>query len=138
MKLAMDSSSLVKRYINENGSDEVDFLLGQASQLGLSVIVVPEIISAFNRRIREELLTSIDYRYARKLLLDDVQDSVLLQLTPGVISRTVNILEHNALRAMDAIHLACAMQWKADLFVTSDRRQYNAASESGMAVEFVG
>ena len=138
MKLAMDSSSLVKRYINENGSDEVDFLLGQASQLGLSVLVVPEIISAFNRRIREELLTSIDYRHTRKLLLDDVQDSVLLQLTPGVISRTVNILEHNALRAMDAIHLACAGEWKADLFVTSDRRQYNAASESGMAVEFVG
>ena len=53
MRLSIDSSSLAKRYIQENGSDKLDDLLQHASALALSVILVPEIISGLNRRLRE-------------------------------------------------------------------------------------
>ncbi len=138
MKLLVDSSSFAKRYVQEAGSDELDDVLHDASELALCVILVPELISGLNRRLREGAISARDYRKAKGLLLDDVRDAIILQLTPAVISRSVNLLEGNLLRAMDALHVACALEWKADLFVTSDSRQLDAAINSGLRTEYLG
>ena len=138
MKLVVDSSAFAKRYVNEAGSDELEGFLQNASKLALCVIVVPELVSGLNRRLREGSLTSKDYRKAKRLLMDDVHDSTVLQLTPTVISRSVNLLEKNVLRAMDALHVACALEWNAEMFVTSDKRQFEAAVNSGLLSEYLG
>jgi len=60
------------RYVQEDGSEEMDSLLHHASELALCIIVlVPEIISALNRRQRERVLTVTDYRKAKRQLIDD-------------------------------------------------------------------
>ena len=138
MKLAIDSSSFAKRYVQEDGSDQLDRLLEKASELAFCVILVPEIVSGLNRRLREQVLTIADYRAVKKQLLDDVRDATVLQLTPSVISRSVKLLESNVLRALDALHVACAFEWQADLFVTSDRRQFTAAENTGLQSDFIG
>ena len=117
MRLSVDSSSFAKRYVQEVGSDELNDYLQQDSELSLCVILVPELISGLNRRLREGSLTQRDYREAKKRLLDDVRDATVIQLTPAVISRSVKLLENNVLRAMDALHVACALAWKADLLL---------------------
>ena len=138
MKLSIDSSSFAKRYIQETGSDKVDGLLQHASELALSVILVPEIISGLNRRLREGFITDNNYREAKQQLLADVHDATVLQLTPAVVACSVKLLENSVLRAMDALHVACALEWKADLFVTSDRRQFDAAIKSGLQAKYIG
>ena len=138
MKLAIDSSSFAKRYVQEVGSDQLDLLLENASELAFCVILVPEIVSGLNRRLREQVLTVADYRAVKKQLLDDVRDATVLQLTPSVISRSVKILESNTLRALDSLHVACALEWQADLFATSDRRQFTAARNTGLQSDFIG
>lgn len=132
MKLSVDSSSFAKRYVQEVESNELDDVLQGSSELALCVILVPELISGQNRRLREGVLPLVDYREAKRLLVEDVCDATVLQLTPAVISRSIGLLEENTLRAMDALHVACALEWKADLFVTSDRRQLDAAIKSGL------
>jgi len=138
VKVFVDSSSFAKRYIRESGSDELDVILQSASELALCVILVPELISGLTRRMREGVLSASDYRKAKDLLLDDIRDATILQLSPAVISRSVRLLEGNVLRAMDALHVAGALEWQADLFVTSDKRQLNAAINSGLQTEFLG
>jgi len=138
MKLAVDSSSFAKRYVQEVGSDKLDRLIESASQLAFCVILVPEIISGLNRRLRESILAIADYRAAKRQLMDDVRDATVLQVTASVISGSVKLLESNALRSMDALHLACALEWRADVFVTSDRRQFMAASNTGLRAEYIG
>ena len=138
MKLAIDSSSLAKRYVQEVGSDKLDRLLERSSQLAFCVILVPEIVSGLNRRLREQVLTIADYRAVKKQLLDDVRDATVLQITPSVVSRSVKLLEGNVLRALDALHVACALEWQADLFVTSDKRQFKAAINAELHSEFIG
>ena len=138
MKILTDSSALAKRYVLEEGSDKIDQCLQNASQLGVCTILIPEIISALNRRRREHVLSADDYRIIKKQLMEDVHDAVVLQITLAVISRSVNLLETNALRAMDAMHIACALEWQADIFVTADRRQYQAAKNAGLLSEFIG
>ncbi|MBA4391359.1 MAG: VapC toxin family PIN domain ribonuclease [Syntrophus sp. (in: bacteria)] len=138
MKLVVDSSAFAKRYVFEDGSEIVDRLLRQASQLALCAILVPEIISGLNRRLREQVLSPDDYRKAKKQLMNDVHDAIILQVTPAVISRAVKLLENNVLRAMDAMHVACALEWQAELFISADRRQVEAAKNAGLHTKYIG
>ena len=138
MKLLADSSAFAKRYVFEDGSELMDQLLNSTSELALSIIIVPEILSALNRRMREKYLSPNDYRQVKKQLMEDVHDATVIQITPAVISHSVKLLERNVLRAMDAIHVACALEWQAELFVTADKRQLKAARESGLNTKYLG
>ena len=122
MKTFFDASTFAKRYVEENASQLVDDICQEASELSLSVICVPEIISALNRRIREKRLSHQDYVTVKQHLSDDVRDAVIINLTPEVIATSTSLLEASPLRAMDALHIACALDSGADLFVSSDKR----------------
>ena len=138
MRLVVDSSSFAKRYIQEFGSDRLEELLQTASELGICIILVTEIVSGLNRQLREQVLTDRNYREVKRQMLEDVHDATILQITPAVVSRSVKLLENNVLRAMDALHIACALEWKADLFITSDKRQLDAAKNLGLQCEYIG
>lgn len=137
MKAVFDSSSFAKRYIVEPGSEKVDSILQNTSQLGLSLLCAPEIVSALNRRIREGVLPKAKYDQIKVQLAADVGDAVILHLTPDVIATAVTLLENNVLRAMDVLHVAGALIWQADLFVTADRRQFAAAQQAGLNSQLV-
>lgn len=138
MRVAADSSAMAKRYIEESGSAEFEATLETCTDLALCVIAMPEILSALNRRLREGALTAAQYRRAKRHLVDDCRDCTILNLTPEVIARSTRLLEDHPLRAMDALHLACALEWEADLFVTADTRQLDAARKAGLDVKAVG
>ncbi len=138
MKTAIDSSAFAKRYVNEVGSDQLHKMLQSTTELALCVITVPEITSGLNRRKREGFLSLEDYNLAKKQLLNDVRDATILQITPAVVIQSIKLLESNGLRAMDSLHIACALEWKADQFLTSDKRQFEAASNAGIKSEFIG
>lgn len=137
MKVFFDSSAFAKRYVLEPGSATVDSLCQQASELGLGVLCAPEIISALNRRVREGVLPQSEYNKAKGQLAADVGSATIIHLTADVISTAVHLLETNALRAMDALHIAGAVEWEADLFVTADHRQLTAAQKAGLNAQLV-
>ena len=132
MKTFLDSSAFAKRFVDEAGSDKVEDTCAQASELGLSVICVPEIISALNRRRRERSLTATQYAEAKQRLLDDVRDADIINLAVPVVGSAIGVLEESPVRAMDALHIACALEWGAQLFVSSDKKQLRAARRAGM------
>ena len=137
MKTFFDSSSFAKRYIEEKGSQLVDDICQDASELSICVICIPEIISALNRRVREKGLSQKDYHIIKHALSDDVRDILIINLTEEVISTSTKLLETYALRAMAALHVACALEWGADLFVSSDKQQIAAAGKTGLQTKFV-
>lgn len=137
MKLFADSSALAKRYVLEAGSEAMDLYLERASQLAVCIILVPEILSGLNKRLREKSISATNYRKIKRQLLNDVRDSIILQITPAVVSHSVSLLEANLLGAMDALHIACAMEWQAEFFVTADKRQCAAAKKAGLQAEYI-
>jgi predicted nucleic acid-binding protein len=82
MKLLVDSSAFAKRYVQEYGSEEIDAFLQRASELALCVILLSEIVSGLNRRLREQVLSASDYRKVKRRLLEDVNDATVIQLFP--------------------------------------------------------
>lgn len=132
MKTFLDSSALAKRYIEEPGSQAVDDICARASSLAVSVICLPEIVSALVRRRREKLLSLADYGAVKRHLLSDLQDALVINLTPPVIAGAIEVLETGRSRALDAIHVACAFVWGSELFVSADDRQLASAKKAGL------
>jgi hypothetical protein len=134
MRVYFDSSALAKRYIAETGTPQVLAWCDRASELALSVIAVPELISAFCRLQREGRLTDAQYHSIKNDLLADIADALVCDTTPQVIAHAVKALESGPLRGMDAIHLGAALACAAEVFVSADARQCHAAERFGLQV----
>ena len=138
MRVFFDSSSFAKRFIDEAGSKDVEEICQNASSLGLSILCFPEIISALNRKVRENSLDNSSYLKIKSLLLEDLRDIQIIQLLPEVIGKSVLLLESNSLRSLDALYVACAIEWQSDLFVSSDKKQIHAAQRAGLSSRYIG
>ena len=137
MRVFFDTSSFVKRFVEEVGSEQAVNITQNASELGLSIICYPEIISALNRKLRAGFITDETYTQLKNEVLQDIEDIDIVNLTPGVLEKTTGLLENNVLRSLDAFHIACALEWQAELFVSSDERQIKAGIKAGLKVEFI-
>lgn len=137
MRVFFDSSAFVKRYVREEGTDVVLSWCDQATELCLSGIALPEIVSAFCRLLRENLVSPVQYRHLKTMLMADISDAAICDLTPEVIRHSIISLEKNVLRGMDATHLGSALALNVDLFVSADARQCDAATQAGLRVVLV-
>jgi predicted nucleic acid-binding protein len=137
VRLFLDTSALVKRYVEEAGSPRVEALLLQASALGVSVLAAPEAVSALCRLRRERRLTAAQYARAKMSLFEDLVDAGIVDLDESVVVRSVELLERWPIRSADALHLASALEWQVDTFATADDRQAAAARGAGVNVELV-
>lgn len=135
MRVFFDSSAFVKRYVSEAGTDVVLNWCDKATEIGLSAIALPEIVSAFCRLRREGKIDETQYRQLKSLLLADIEDAAICDLTPAVLAQSISSLETNALRGMDAIHIGSALALQADVFISADQRQRDAAVRAGLRVE---
>ena len=135
MNVFLDSSALAKRYIQEHGSDRLEDILSSASSLGVSVICVSDVVSALCRRRREGKLSRQGYLEAKQALFEDIEDSSVVNVADRVLARAVELLERWPLRSSDALHVASAAEWSAELFVSADERQCAAARAYGLQVE---
>jgi len=132
VKLFLDTSAFAKRYVAEQGSDKVVALCQKADSLVVSVICLPELISTLSRLVREKKLAKADYRKLKADAMADLADVDICQITSEVLGTVVSLLESYPLRAMDALHLACALTVKPDIFISADHQQLSAARKAGL------
>lgn len=135
MNIFLDSSALAKRYVQERGSDRLEEILFSATSLGVSVICLPEVVSALCRIRRERKLSQPQYLNAKQALFEDIDDTSVVNVTDQVVVRAIELLERWPLRSSDSLHVASAAEWAADLFVSADARQCAAARAYGLQVE---
>lgn len=134
MRVFFDSSAFAKRYVDEAGTTEVLEWCDEATELALSVIAVPELVSAFRRLVREKRLTEKQYAQLKADLRADLVDALLCDTSPQVVQRAIDALEVVPLRGMDAVHVGSALVCGADIFVSADARQSAAAERFGLRV----
>ena len=72
MILYLDTSSLVKLYLEEAASADVADLVGSAEVTGTSLIAYAEARAAFARRFRENAFSSKDYKRLRSQFESDM------------------------------------------------------------------
>ena len=141
----LDASALVKRYVNETGSNWIRSLLERQPLLFSSRMVIIEVISAFARRKREGSLSSAEFTTARNALRSDcLNEYHIIPPSMEIIDLASELLAIYPLRAYDAVHLATALTaqqflvtraYPALTFLAADNRLNSAASSAGLTID---
>ena len=134
----LDSSVLVKRYVAEPDSDQVDEIV-VGFTLVSSDLAMAEVWSALLSKERDKSLTPTARGAAWQAFLSDVDEGVL-RLIPldGVMIREANemmlrVHPQVPLRTLDAIHLATYGSVITGPLFTKDKRMLAAAKLVGFA-----
>ncbi len=134
MRILLDSSALAKRYIAEPGSAAVEVLCRTAREIVLSTVTLPETLSALNRLRREGKLADDAYFSLKTEIQEDFTELNVIGLTPSLLLVVIHCLEVSAIRTLDAIHVATAIDADCEIFLSADRRQCQTAGAMGLCV----
>jgi len=131
MTAYVDSSALLKRYVNEPDSDVADRLLAADPVLVTSWVTLVEV-----RRNLARLVEPAELPTLRQQLVSDLDGFALVSIDEVVCEAAAEIGEHLGVRTLDALHLACAQRLMVPglTFLTFDLRQAQAARSLGFTV----
>lgn len=130
MTLYVDSSALLKRYVDEHDSEAADQLMGTDPVLATSRLAEVEV-----RRNLTRLLDGDDLERQRRAFSIDLDAFALVSLDATTMNLASRIAEHTLCRSLDAIHLGAARRaGSATTLLTFDARQARAARDVGMTV----
>ena len=138
MILYLDTSALVKLYVEEAGSQVVAENLKAASTVATARISYAEARAAFARHARHGGLTPAELRRVIRHLDEEWGQYTVVEITDGVVRRAAVLAERHELRAYDAVQLAAALDLrvpKADIkFSSFDERLNRAARRERLLV----
>lgn len=131
MTTYVDSSALLKRYVEEADSAAADALLRSDHELMTARHTIVEV-----RRNLARLLSGRDLVAARAAFADDLQSLAIIELDTATCESAASIAETTGVRTLDALHLAAAQRVAAPGFgfLTFDLRQAQAARALGLTV----
>lgn len=127
----VDSSALLKRYVEEADSPAADALLRADRELLTARHTIVEV-----RRNLARLLSGRDLVGARLAFADDLRSFSIVELDEATCESAAAIAETTGLRTLDALHLAAAQRVSMPGvgFLTFDLRQAQAARALGLTV----
>lgn len=102
----LDTSSLVKLYVEEKGSRLVRELVERAELVATSVVTYAEARAALARQRREGGLTAVGFGQAKNDLEQDWPRYLAVEVSEAVYRNAGDLSEKHHLRGFDSLHLA--------------------------------
>lgn len=138
MIVYLDASALVKRYLQEIGTDEVEALIGEAEITGTALISRAEVVAALGKAARMSLVKKDEAARAVQAFRTDWPALYRLRLDEATIAQADSLAWTHGLRGFDAVHLAAAQAWRdalgeAIVFATYDKQLWQAAHQVGLS-----
>jgi len=136
----LDTSAVVKLYVEEAGATTVRRVVQDATQVGTSRVTYAEARAAFARRARERGFAPSAHKALVRSFEQEWETYVRLDVTEPLIKLAGDLAERHALRAYDAIQLASALTLQRDLhaapmgFVAADLPLLKAAAQERLAI----
>lgn len=133
----LDTSALVKRYVSEPGSGDVDAAIAGGAVVATATIARAEGAAAFAKAARIGSLRAESARACHKAFVREWKHYVRIRVTEALVARADDLAWLHHLRGYDAIHLAAALEWQDRLgetvtLYTFDRELWNACGEAGL------
>jgi predicted nucleic acid-binding protein len=137
IQVYFDTSALVKRYVDEAGSQDIARLMAEADYQVVSVVVEAELPAALARAVRVGAITQSDGESALHAWEQECDDLMWVQLPQATARQAGELAWRVGLRGYDAIHLATALWWQTNLgpslvVATYDRELWRAAKRQGL------
>ena len=132
MKILFDTSALLKRYLPEDGRQDLLALVARANPAVAAPHCKIELYSALNRLRRETRPNPEVFQDTCDEVERNFAEMDVVPLSNNVERAAIRALEASPMRGMDALHVGAAMAAGVDLFVTADIRQFNGAQAFGL------
>ncbi len=133
MIVYLDTSSLVKLYVEETGSEKIKDIAYNATVISTSKVAYAEARAAFARKQKEDGFSITNLRKIVEDLNRDWESYFIIEITDGLIRSAGDIAEKHLLRGFDSIHLASAINLKdktgAEIYFSSNDAKLNRAAE---------
>lgn len=128
----LDTSALIKRFVNEKGSALVQSIVQRSGPIATAKIAYAEIFAGLSRKLREGAILKSQYALACRQFESDWQAYIRIDLRDEILLAARNLIQRHPLRAYDAVHLASALSLRTELdveliFAAADRRLLRAA-----------
>ncbi len=135
----LDTSALLKRYVQETGSAETRMQLESAHIVGTAAITRAEMAAALAKARRMRWLASEEAQQAWHIFLEDWPFLSVVEIVPGLVAQAGELAWTHNLRGYDAVHLAAALTWQDALgspltLAAFDKQLWSAAIQVGLAV----
>ncbi len=144
MLIYLDSSMIVKRYIQEKGTSFADFLFDRAGQgyltLAYNLLNIGEVLGVFDQYLKRNW---VDQETYHKMLAKFTDETLrLLRINQLVILPTLSALQmdawtyvlKNRLYIVDAIQISSSKSLKATYFCSGDKYVTDIANELNLEV----
>lgn len=131
MTLYVDSSALLKRYVDEPDSERADALLSSDDDLVTGRHTIVEV-----RRNLARLLEGRALAAAQRSFGSDLEAIALVEFDAATCELAATVAETTGARTLDSLHLGAAARIGADALslVTFDLRQAQVARSLGFSV----
>lgn len=142
LRIYLDSSAIVKRYLSEPGSSTMDYMsdkgwAGEAS-ITTSIWNVGEVLGVFDEGRRRRWLSENEFVRVLENLASETVRLLRLRilelyplLTPILVEAWPLILKEYLYEA-DVLQIQTAIHTKSNIFLSSDKRLIDAASKIGL------
>lgn len=139
MTIYVDSSALVKMFVDEPGSPEIrqfvsDLVSKEDTTFVTSAITKAEIMAALAAIRRGKHLTQRKFEKAVADFREQWKVFSVPEVTVSMIDRAGEIGLNHKIKGCDAFQLASALEVEADVFISTDNDLNAAASEYGLSV----
>ncbi len=130
MTLYVDTSALLKRYVDEPDSERAVELLSGDAELVTGRHTIVEV-----RRNLARVLSPRDATAARSALRADLASFAIVELDAATCELAATVAEQTGVRTLDALHLGAAQRIGTAMgFLTFDARLAQAARALGFSV----
>ncbi len=135
-----DSSALLKRYFEEEGTDKVDELFNNKDNIIIvSALAISEVVSAFTRKKTEKKLSENTYKLLiGKFFEELLSRATLVSIDDLLIEKSVTLIIDEGLRTLDSLQLAAFLKIKEiqnDItFVSADEQLTEIAKKLKLSV----
>ena len=130
----VDTSTLLKLVIDEDGSDRASMIWTSADTLASVALVVVEARAALAAAKRGRRLTAEQHAHARDELDGLLADLHIVEATEELIANAAALAEDDALRGYDAAHLAAALLVGSTILSSADADLCAAADRRGLHI----
>ncbi|MCJ7700667.1 MAG: type II toxin-antitoxin system VapC family toxin, partial [Anaerolineales bacterium] len=132
----LDTSALLKRYVEELGSDEFVSWWPSMDLFGTALITRTEMASALAKASRMGWLGTEEAQRAWNFFLEVWDSLALIEITSPLVARAGELAWSDGLRGYDALHLAAMLLWQEALgqeitLATFDRQLWETARQRG-------
>ena len=135
----IDTSALFKRYIPEQGTEELDNIFKQDAVFYISDVTIIEVISNLKRK--SEITKKLDKNLYKKIKGEFYNDIAHENIkTVSVLSKTIieaiNLIDKRYVTPLDSLQLATALQLNSEkgsiIFICSDKKLFILAEKCGL------